>query len=161
MNTNMRKKDRNTVAPYKAARRALDTGGTGVLKKKKVLSVRSKGPSPLKPNSPIQSRPNRPPVPSPKQRILRPLSTLRTRAAPPTRDSDLPLSSSETQRDTAIQAPLDNTEVLVENPQQDDGEEGEDELSVRVDVPGAEDDACVNYVCVPVVGEQEVSKEGR
>ena len=31
-----------------------------------------------------------------------------------------------------------------------------------MDVPGVEDDACVDYVCVPVVGEEEgVSKEGR
>jgi len=37
MNTNMRKKDRNTMAPYKDARRALDTGGTGVLCKKHVI----------------------------------------------------------------------------------------------------------------------------
>ena len=36
------------------------------------------------------------------------------------------------------------------------------QLSVRVDVPGAEDDACVDYVCVPIVGEEEgVSKEGK
>ena len=33
---------------------------------------------------------------------------------------------------------------------------------MRVDVPGPEDDACVDYVCVPVVGEEEgVSKEGK
>lgn len=41
---------------------------------------------------------------------------------------------------------------------QDDGEEGEDELSVRMDV---EDDACVDYVCVPVVGEEEGVSKGR
>jgi hypothetical protein len=157
MNTHMSKKDRNTVAPYKVARTAIDTGGTGVLQKN-VLSVCSGSPNLLNPNSPIQSRPNHRPSRPPSNERSDPSAPSASGLLPLLGDSDLPcLRRTEAQRDTAIQDPLDETEVLVEHPQHDNGRETEDKLSVRVDVPGAEDDAVAD-VCIP---EEGVSKERR
>lgn len=57
--------------------------------------------------------------------------------------------STQPKRNSSVKPALDFTQVLVQHPQRNDHEEGEDEAGVRRDVPFAEDDTCVDYLGVP------------
>ena len=60
-----------------------------------------------------------------------------------------PLSLGKLECDVLVDALLEDTEILVQDAEEDDGEEGEGKLEVRVDVPGLEDDAGVDDLGVP------------
>jgi len=60
-----------------------------------------------------------------------------------------PLSLAILCHDVIIDAALEDTNVLVEDTEKDDGEEGEDKLEICVDMPGFEDDAGVDDLGVP------------
>lgn len=44
---------------------------------------------------------------------------------------------------------LEETEIFVQNAEEDDSGKREDELDVGVDVPGTKDDACIDDLGVP------------
>jgi hypothetical protein len=73
------------------------------------------------------------------------------RRAPSTRSKRRPTPALNPQfySDALIKVPGEDTEVLVEHAEGYDGEEGEEELEVRADVPLGEYDACVDDLGVP------------
>lgn len=77
--------------------------------------------------------------------------TMAFRRAPSTRSKRRPTPALNPQfhGDALIKVPGEDAEVLIEHAEGYDGEEGEEELEVRVDVPLGEYDACVDDLGVP------------
>lgn len=77
--------------------------------------------------------------------------TMTFRRAPSTRSRRRPTRVPDPQFHTnaLVKVPREDAEVLVEHAQCYDGEEGEEELEVRADVPLGKYDACVDYLGIP------------